>query len=193
MMSPSDSDVLRTYRAKNAVWTPSNVISAFRGVLAIPVVYFVSSGQNIAAAGVCFVAFLTDILDGYIARRTNDVTELGKVIDPIADKIFVGVLVLVMLMKGLTPLWFMAAVIVRDVVILAAGIWATRKFRVVLPSNYPGKLAVLFISTTLFLTLLGADMSVLGFMQGLSVGLMILSLVLYGQRLSGLLRSTAHA
>lgn len=186
------ADVLKAYRAKNELWTPSNLISALRALMTIPVAYCISSGYFVTAAVLCAVAFLTDLLDGYVARKTNDVTELGKIIDPLADKIYVGVVVLVMLIEGLLPVWFVAAVLARDVLILLVGIWATRKFKVVLPSNYPGKIAVLIIALTLFLTLLGAESGLLGFMHGLSLGLMLLSLVIYGQRLLGIVRQTAH-
>jgi CDP-diacylglycerol--glycerol-3-phosphate 3-phosphatidyltransferase len=151
--------------------------------MTIPAGICISNGYYVTAAIICFLAFVTDLLDGYVARKTNDVTELGKVIDPVADKIYVGVVVLVMLIHGLLPLWFVLAVLLRDLLILMVGIWATRKFKVVLPSNYPGKGAVLVIALTLFMTLLGAESSVLGFMQGFSLALMLLSLFVYGQRL----------
>jgi CDP-diacylglycerol--glycerol-3-phosphate 3-phosphatidyltransferase len=183
MVSAPESDVLKAYRAKDALWTPSNLISGLRAVMTIPAGICISNGSYVTAAVICFLAFVTDLLDGYVARKTNDVTELGKIIDPVADKIYVGVVVLVMLIHGLLPLWFVLAVLLRDVLILVVGIWATRKFKVVLPSNYPGKGAVLVIALTLFMTLLGAESGVLGFMQGFSLALMLLSLFVYGQRL----------
>lgn len=191
MVPASENDVLKAYRAKNELWTPSNMISAFRALMTIPAGICISSGYLKTAAALCFLAFVTDLLDGYVARKTNDVTELGKIIDPLADKIYVAVVVLVMLLAGLLPLWFVAAVVLRDLLILAVGIWATRKFKVVLPSNYPGKAAVLVISLTLFMTLLGAQSTLLGFMHGFSLGLMLLSLFVYGQRLLTIMQQTS--
>jgi CDP-diacylglycerol--glycerol-3-phosphate 3-phosphatidyltransferase len=191
MVQAPETDVLKAYRAKNELWTPSNLISALRAVMTIPAGICISSGYHVTAAVICFLAFFTDLLDGYVARKTNDVTELGKVIDPVADKIYVGVVVLVMLLNGLLPLWFVLAVLLRDVLILLVGIWATRKFKVVLPSNYPGKAAVLVIALTLFMTLLGAESGLLGFMHGLSLVLMLLSLFVYGQRLLTIMQQTA--
>lgn len=191
-MQSAESDVLKAYRAKDELWTPSNLISALRAVMTIPVGICINSGYHKTAALLCFLAFVTDLLDGYVARKMNDVTELGKVIDPVADKIFVAVVVLVMLAAGLLPLWFVLAVVLRDILILIVGIWATRKFKVVLPSNYPGKGAVLVIALTLFLTLLGAESTLLGFMHFLSLGLMLLSLFVYGQRLLSIMRQTSQ-
>jgi cardiolipin synthase (CMP-forming) len=192
-MTPApETDVLKAYRAKNELWTPSNLISGLRAVMTIPAGICIANGYLKSAAALCFLAFVTDLLDGYVARKTNDVTELGKVIDPVADKIYVGVVVLVMLVHGLLPLWFVLAVLLRDVLILVVGIWATRKFKVVLPSNYPGKGAVLVIALTLFMTLLGAESTLLGFMQGFSLVLMLLSLFVYGQRLLSIVRETSR-
>lgn len=191
MVHAPETDVLKAYRAKNELWTPSNLISALRALMTIPAGIFISNGYHVTAAVICFLAFVTDVLDGYVARKTNDVTELGKVIDPMADKIYVGVVVLVMLLHGLLPLWFVLAVLLRDVLILVVGIWATRKFKVVLPSNYPGKFAVLVIALTLFMTLLGAESSILGFMHVLSLALMLLSLFVYGQRLLTIVQRTS--
>ena len=191
MATAPESDVLKAYRAKNELWTPSNLISALRGLMTVPAAILISGGYLKSAAGLCLLAFLTDLLDGYVARKTNDVTELGKVIDPLADKLYVAVVVVVMLLVGLLPTWFVLAVVIRDVLILAVGVWATRKFKVVLPSNYPGKAAVLAIALTLFMTLLGAESTLLGFMQGLSLGLMLLSLFVYGQRLLSIVQQTS--
>ncbi len=191
MAQAPETDVLKAYRAKNELWTPSNLISALRALMTIPAGICISNGYHVTAAVICFLAFVTDLLDGYVARKTNDVTELGKVIDPVADKIFVGVVVLVMLLNGLLPLWFVLAVLLRDVLILVVGIWATRKFKVVLPSNYPGKGAVLVIALTVFMTLLGAESGLLGFMHGFSSVLMLLSLFVYGQRLLAIMQQTS--
>ncbi|MEO6940981.1 MAG: CDP-alcohol phosphatidyltransferase family protein [Candidatus Kapaibacterium sp.] len=191
-----NTDVIGRYQAKNEIWTPANAISFFRILLVIPAIYLLTSKQfSLTAALFCF-AYLTDILDGFVARKTHDVTELGKVIDPIADKIFVASVVLAMLAVGLLPIWFVAVIVSRDIIILLAGIWATRRFKVVLPSNYPGKAAAFSTAATLFLSLLGVSDTVLVFMMSLSIALLILSLFVYGVRVFSLLQkantSTPH-
>lgn len=178
----STTDPLAEFRAKRTLWTPANGISALRVLLAIPAVLAIVNGNGILVASIFFVAYLTDILDGYVARKTNDVSEYGKIVDPLADKIFVGVVVVAMLWMGQLPVWFVVVILSRDLIILSVGIWAGRRFKVVLPSNYPGKAAVLAIALTLFLTVLGLSSGVLVFMQTLSVTLMAISLVLYGNR-----------
>lgn len=190
---PSTGDVFAQFRTKKELFTPANGISFLRVLLVIPAVLAIVNARGGLAAGIFVFAYFTDLLDGFVARKTNDVSEYGKIIDPLADKIFVGSIIVAMLVCGLVPLWFVVVVLARDLVILLAGIWAGRKFSVVLPSNYPGKAAVLSISLTLFLTVLGLSHTVLVFLEGLSVGLMAVSLFQYGARLFRLLKSSNSA
>jgi cardiolipin synthase (CMP-forming) len=93
--------------------------------------------------------YVTDLLDGYLARKLNQVSELGKIIDPVADKLVVGVIAIMMFIKELIPLWFIAIVVLRDVLILVFGLVLKRKKKIVLMSNYPGKIAVFTIGLAL--------------------------------------------
>ncbi len=184
-------DPLAEYRTKRKLWTPANVISFLRMLLAAPAIYALSHGAVRQAATIFAIAFATDVLDGIVARKTGDVSEYGKIIDPLADKVFVGSVVIAMLALGLIPLWFVLMILVRDAVILVAGIWAGRKFKVVLPSNYWGKAAVIVISLTLFWIVLGLSHDILVFLEGLSVALMIVSLIAYALRLQRVIRATS--
>jgi cardiolipin synthase (CMP-forming) len=93
--------------------------------------------------------YVTDLLDGYLARKLKQVSELGKIIDPVADKLAVGVIAIMMFIKGLIPLWFIVIVVLRDVLILVFGLILKRKKKIVLMSNYPGKVAVFTIGLAL--------------------------------------------
>ena len=101
-------------------WTISNQLSILRGVLAIPVAILIAQGDVWWAFGLCWFAALTDWLDGFVARATNTVSEWGKILDPIADKILVGVIVVMLVLEGLLPLRSVLVVVGRDVIILAA-------------------------------------------------------------------------
>jgi CDP-diacylglycerol--glycerol-3-phosphate 3-phosphatidyltransferase len=183
----ASSAVLVQYRAKDSIVTPSNLISLMRAFMVLPAIFALIAHLYILVASIFVVAFLSDLLDGLVARRTNTVSELGKIIDPLADKIFVGLVVIAMAAYGLIPIWFLVAIIVRDLIILAGGIWAKRKLGVVLPSNYPGKAAVLIISLTLFLIMTGVPGNIITGMEWLAIALMVGSLFVYGRRLGGLL------
>lgn len=101
-----------------------------------------------------FIIWLSDLLDGYFARSRNEISELGKIIDPLADKTTVFALVIVLLFKGIIPLWFVIITVLRDAVILAGGLYLSSKKNIVLQSNWTGKLAVFFIGSAIFTSIL---------------------------------------
>lgn len=188
-------DPVAKFRAKDDIFTPSNLISLMRVMFVMPAIFCIMAKLYFLVAAIFIAAVLTDLLDGIIARRTDSVTELGKVIDPLADKIFIGLVVITMAAYNLIPIWFIAIVILRDLIILAGGVWAKKKLGVVLPSNYAGKIAVITISLTLFLIVIRDGISgdthvllrVIVILEWLSIALMAWSLVAYGARLAKLL------
>jgi cardiolipin synthase (CMP-forming) len=169
-------------------WTFSNALSALRMVLVIPAAIALGNDMRGLAIGLFVLAALTDVLDGYLARRLDEVSEFGKIIDPLADKVFVGVMVVQMLVMGLLPLWFVAVVLARDILILLGGIYYERRTGVVLPSNYPGKIAVVILSTTLLLIVAGVTGLTIDIFYAASLLLMAISLTLYATRAVQLLK-----
>jgi CDP-diacylglycerol--glycerol-3-phosphate 3-phosphatidyltransferase len=163
-------------------WTLSNALSAVRMVLVLPMAYTLTAGVRWATITLCILAAVTDVLDGYFARRFNEISDLGKILDPLADKVFVGVLVILMLIEGMLPLWFVAVVLGRDLVIFLGGIIIERRTGKVLPSNYPGKIAVLILSATLLVIIIGVPQIAITVMMAISLALLALSLFLYTKR-----------
>jgi len=92
------------------------------------------------------VVFVSDYLDGYIARHYNQVSELGKILDPIGDKISFAVVLVVLYLKGSAPWWIVSLVICRDLAIFISSVFVTRKYKQVLPSNLIGKITVNVLS-----------------------------------------------
>lgn len=137
--------------------TFSNYLSLLRLFLAIPFWFVLqtdSTAPNYAAVALAFFAALTDISDGYFARRFNQVTEWGKIIDPLADKVCVAVIALQLWLHGSMPGLLFWIIISRDVLILIASLALSSRLQKVLPSNYLGKITVLVIcSYTIFLML----------------------------------------
>ncbi len=171
------------------LYTVSNAISAIRGLMTVPVVIYLYTDQYVVAFWLCIFAAWTDWLDGFVARRTNTVSEWGKIIDPIADKILVGAIVLLLLAKGRLPAWFVSAIVVRDVVILVVANYIRRRSNTVLSSMMPGKLAVTAIALTGALSMVVAPTSIIiDTLMYVSSALMALSLWVYGKRLHGFLR-----
>lgn len=97
----------------------------------------------------CIAVFL-DFLDGYIARRFSQESELGKIIDPLADKFLVLAILVTLALKFDFPLWLAAFIILRDILILWASVVLYRGKRIVKPSLVVGKFTFALLSLLIF-------------------------------------------
>lgn len=171
------------------IYTVSNFISFIRILLAIPIFIFVSKINSIEGARYYLLslytfAYLTDIADGYFARKFNEITELGKIIDPLADKILVILVVLYLYYYEIIPAIYFWIIILRDIIIFTGGIFVSKKIGVVLPSNYLGKITVLSIGFFIIIVTLGVDKNNLFYMVFYygSLLLSFASVISYGLR-----------
>ena len=99
------------------VFNLPNSITLLRiGVIPILFLLLLSPGRifSLIIAILFIIAALTDLLDGYIARKYGIVTKMGKLLDPIADKIVVNTAMILMIPIGYIPAWIVALIIVRD-------------------------------------------------------------------------------
>ena len=96
---------------------------------------------NYLIAGIIFaIAAFTDFLDGKIARKYNLVTNLGKFLDPIADKILVIVAMLILVEDGRLPAWIPAIVVIREFIVSGYRLVAVEKNGKVIAASIWGKL-----------------------------------------------------
>ena len=126
-------------------------------ILVIPVFVFLFSNptpeRSVAAASVFLLAALTDLLDGYLARRRGQITNLGKLLDPVADKLLVasGLILLVQFQR--VEVWLAIVMIARELIVTGARTVAAKEGFIV-PADTFGKLKVVCqISGILFLIL----------------------------------------
>jgi len=106
---------------EDRVLTIPNIITLVRLCL-LPVFLWLLFGQDDRAAAAWLLAALgtTDFFDGYIARHFNQISELGKILDPVADRLLFFVGIGGILVDGSVPVWFAGAVLVREVGIAVA-------------------------------------------------------------------------
>jgi len=95
------------------------------------VLYIGFTGSHYAAMVIFIAAGLTDIADGYIARRHNQVTDFGKLMDPLADKILVLAAMLWFIERGVMPAWVVLIVVVREFMVTALRLIAVDNGRVI--------------------------------------------------------------
>lgn len=101
-------------------WNIPNVLSLGRAMLGLPVVALVTYGGAeawIAAIVLMALAEISDALDGILARRSGRVTDIGKVIDPMADSLYRALVFLGFLAAGWMSVWLVAVMFIRDIVV----------------------------------------------------------------------------
>lgn len=118
-----------------------NSLSLARILLTIPAVWAIVGGRGFLATAFVCLALLTDFLDGWLARRRHASTELGRVLDPVADKILVAGVLGALVHVGRVPLELAAVVVFRDAVMLALAWIRIRGGGSVPPADIPGKIA----------------------------------------------------
>lgn len=131
---------------KGKVFTLSNFMSFIRLVGAF-YLYDVASRKELGLTLiVTLILIATDFADGYFARKLNQVSEMGKILDPIADKFCAALSMLALYQYYGLPLWITVVIIGRDVLIVLGSLILMTRLPYVSPSAMPGKIAVTVIS-----------------------------------------------
>ena len=107
------------FNRENKILTFANLISLSRIFLSIPLVYFLNINQISKALFVIILIIVTDLIDGWIARKSNEITHFGKLIDPVADKICMMVVVIFLIFKiGYPMVIFFYVLAIRDIMLI---------------------------------------------------------------------------
>ena len=133
------------------VWTIPNVLTIIRIILIPVFVVLFFKGEKIAALCVFCAASLTDMLDGYLARKLNQITDFGKLFDPLADKLMVLTAMVCQTFWGPLPLVAVIIVALKELVMVLGGVFMLSK-DVVVYSNYFGKAAQVGFIASLILS-----------------------------------------
>ncbi len=143
---------------KNKIITIPNILSFFRLCL-IPVIVWLYLGlQNyLWAAILVVISGITDILDGIIARKFNMISDIGKVLDPIADKATQMTMMLLLITRF--PLMLLPFIIsvAKEIFMTVSGYLVIKKCNVVLGADWHGKATTVALSSTIFLHFIWYD------------------------------------
>lgn len=126
----------------SAIATIPNALSAAR-ILLIPAFVWLIVDRDTTFSGLLLFGAVvsTDWLDGYVARRTSRVSEVGKVLDPTADRLAIAAGLVALVVRGAFPLWAALLILVRDVGILLAGVVLLLTRSVRIEVRFLGKVA----------------------------------------------------
>ena len=157
-----------------------NILSVFRIIL-IPVFiycYFVHEPFKYASFVVVAVSFLTDVVDGAVARKYDLITELGRILDPLADKLTQVTILVSLWIDKRIPLIVLLIVICKELTMLIGAIYIKGQLKSnVLSSNIWGKCATgtFYMAVAMFLL----DIVFAKYMMYLSIALMIIAFITY--------------
>ncbi len=131
---------------KGPVFNLPNIISLSRIPMGFAACFFLVSRAIVPTSIILIVGIFSDFLDGIIARRTNSISDWGKVFDPLADKIAMTAFIITLGFLGAVPVWFIAVALSRDILIASGGLYLTKRLGSPPASNIWGKLSTLILS-----------------------------------------------
>lgn len=136
----------------------SNLLSLSRVILIIPFAYLIkldTPASNIFLILLAVFLILSDVLDGYFSRKLNQVTDLGKVLDPIADKIGMAITFVALILYRDFPIPLFVFLLYRDLIILVISWIGLRRTGKPKAANIYGKLNTAVVSFTILFFLIG--------------------------------------
>jgi len=132
------------------ILTLANFISLIRVFLVIPIIYYLlKPGSTVILLILIIIVIASDAVDGFIARRANEVTHIGMWLDPLADSIVIVSVTFYLVLSGTFPMWFFVLFIIRYASIALPGLYLINHTSFVNSANKPGKWATATVALML--------------------------------------------
>ena len=142
------------------VLTVPNLLSVARLALVPVFLWLLLNGDDVLALVVLAVATFTDLLDGFIARRFDQITRLGQLLDPAADRLFMLACLLGLAARDILPWWLALLIVARDVFLIVVGVVLVNHGYGPLPVHRLGKIATFCLFYSLPMIVLGQALPV---------------------------------
>lgn len=176
---------------QNQILTIPNLLSAFR-LLLVPVIAWLYCGAENYPLTACalLVSGATDVADGFIARRFHMVSNLGKMLDPVADKLTQAVALGCLLTRFRSIWWLLAVLVGKETVMAAAGLLVIRRTGLIQSAAWHGKLATCLLYAVIFTHIVWYSIpeAASALLAAMGVAGILLSLTLYLLRYARQLR-----
>lgn len=163
-----------------------NILSCIRiALVGVFIAVFFASGSEHKYRIALFVFLLagfTDVVDGFLARRFNWITTLGKILDPVADKLMQCTVLISLAYAKMIGVWFIIPYILKELLMLFGGLFVIKKRKVVVVSNIFGKLAVVFFYAVIFFVMMLSNGTVepwINIICAISLALTVIAFVAY--------------
>ena len=154
-----------------------NMLTLLRLVL-LPFIYLSlrrgTDAGDVAAIGLILVAIFTDSLDGYVAHRFNQATNLGRILDPLVDKLAIGCGIIFLILTRDFPLWAGLLIVGRDIIIMILALPMMKSHAEVPPSTLIGKATVIALAGMLLFHIMDLQPHA-AISTGVAVALVLLS------------------
>ena len=185
-----------TDKYKNKIITIPNILSFIR-ILLIPVIVwlYIFEKDYLWSGIMVVISGLTDVVDGFIARKFNMISDVGKVLDPFADKATQLVVIILLALRFPLMIIPIALTIIKESFMAISGYLVIKNCGIVLGANWHGKLATLFLTATMTLHMVWFEIIpiVSTVMIIISSALILLSNILYAKRNFGYLMGKIKA
>ncbi len=139
------------------IFTAANLVSFLRIILLPFIIYNLAAGVRLWAIILIIISYLTDLVDGWLARILKQESYFGRIIDPLSDKISLAAVVIALYFTDNFPLWCVLIIVIRDLSILIGSFIMMKKKELVLPSNIFGKITGFVFGSLVFIYLLRLD------------------------------------
>ena len=174
---------LRSRLQKKDILTIPNFLSLFRLALIPAIVLFYLRDHRYTSVAIILLSALTDIVDGYVARRFNMISDFGKFLDPVADKLTQIAMLSCLILRYPWAILLVALLIFKELFQLIFGIIVLKKTNVINSARWFGKVNTVVLYTTMVLLFLFPEIptSLSELLFVLCTATMLFSMLLYGR------------